>query len=90
MTDLRAQLVKKHGEDVVSCYEHYFPGELNKFDDRYCGNVGSLEEWAEECMNSMYDGFEEDVIPSLEAFIAMEFYEYYTYDEDLEIGFLNG
>ncbi len=90
MTDLRAQLVEKHGEDVVQCYESYFPGELDLFDQRYCGHIGDVKEWAHDCLESMYDGFDEDVVPCFESFFEMEFPEYYIYDEDLEIGFLNG
>lgn len=89
MSDLRKQLVRQHGEDIISCYESYFPNELNMFDDRYCGHINNLEQWAKGCLESVYDGFDDDVIPCLEAFLEMEFSEYYIYDEDLHIGFLN-
>jgi len=86
MADLRSQLVNDHGEDVVECYESYFPGELNLFDERFCGHK-RLESWAQDCLDSCYDGFDDDQIPCLESFIEMEFYHYYVYDEDLKIGF---
>jgi hypothetical protein len=89
MSDLRSQLVNNHGEDIVQCYESYFPGELNLFDERFCGHINNLKTWAQGCLESMYDGFDDDVIPSLESFLAMEFSEYYIYDEDLHVGFLN-
>jgi|Laugresu1bdmlbsd_1035121.scaffolds.fasta_scaffold39905_2 hypothetical protein len=89
MSDLRIKLVENYGEDVVQSYESFFPNELNMFDDRYCGHVGDLESWAQECLENIYDGLDDDVIPCLQSFIEMEFYEYYSYDEDLKIGFVN-
>jgi hypothetical protein len=89
MTNLKEQLIKEHGADVVECYESYFPGELELFDDRYCGYVGELESWAEECLNAAYDGFDDDEIPSVESFIDFEFADHYVHDDKLGIGFLN-
>ena len=89
MTDLRTKLIEKHGEDVVKSYESFFSDELDMFDDRYCGNVGDLPSWAQACLDSVYEGFDDDVIPCLQSFIQMEFYEYYSYDDELQIGFLN-
>lgn len=86
MTDLRAYLVQNHGEDVVRCYESHFPNELELFNERFCGCV-ILEPWAQDCLDSCYDGFDDDQIPCLESFIEMEFYHYYVYDEYLKIGF---
>lgn len=88
MKDLRQQLVDAHGEDIVSAYESYFPDELEMFDDRYCGYIGDVREWAQECLESAYEGFDDEVIPCLESYMEMEFPDYYIYDEDLEIGFV--
>jgi hypothetical protein len=89
MTDHRAQLVENHGEFVVEAYESYFPNQLELFDDRYCGYVGELETWAQECLDCCYEGFDDEEIPSLESFIDFEFADHYVYDDELGIGFLN-
>ena len=88
MTDLRTQLVTEHGEDVVSSYETRFPNDLEMFTERYCGYVGDLKTWAQKCLDSCYDGYEDDDVPNLESFIALEFWDHFDYDEELGIGFL--
>lgn len=88
MDDLRTQLVTEHGEDVISYYETLFSNELEIFKERYCGYVGDLETWAQKCLDSCYDGYEDDDIPSLESFIQLEFWDHFDYNEDLGIGFL--
>ena len=62
--------------------------ELEIFKERYCGYVGDLATWAQKCLDSCYDGYEDDDIPSLESFIELEFWDHFDYNEDLGIGFL--
>lgn len=87
----RRHLVEKHGEQVIACYEKLFPGELDRFDERYCGEIPDFDSWAAECYQDAYSGYDEDNegVPSLDNFIANEFFQFYSYDEDLRIGFLN-
>ena len=87
MTDLRAQLVTDYGEDIISYYETLFPNELEIFKERYFGHAGDLETWAQRCLDSCYDGYEEDGTPSLDSFIAFEFWDYFDYNEDLGVFF---
>jgi hypothetical protein len=88
---LRRALVEKHGEKIVACYEQLFPGELKCFNDRYCGEIEDFDAWASDCYESAYSGYDEDNegVPSLEDFISNEFFHYYSYDEELCVGFLN-
>ena len=87
---LRPKLVEKHGEKIIACYEKLFPGELARFDDRYCGER-NFDNWASECYENAYSGYDDDNegVPSLDDFISFEFFDYYSYDEDLGVGFLN-
>jgi len=87
MTNLKEQLIKEHGEDVVECYESYFPNELDSFNDRYCGRVYDVREWAQGCLENAYDGFDEEDIPSLDAWLKFEFPEFFIYDEGANVGF---
>jgi hypothetical protein len=87
MTDRKEQLIKEHGADVVECYESYFPGELELFDDRYCGRICDVEEWAQGCLEDAYAGFDEADIPCLESWLQFEFPEFFIYDEDVQVGF---
>ncbi len=89
MTELRDQLVRVHGEEIVQSYESLFPNELDQFDNRYCGVVGTLESWGWDCYENSYSGFDDDVVPEFEDFMDNEFSDYYLYDSNLGIGFLN-
>jgi hypothetical protein len=88
---LRRVLVEKHGEKIVACYEQLFPGELKRFNDRYCGEIEDFDSWASGCYESAYSGYDEDNegVPSLEDFVSNEFFHYYSYDEELCVGFVN-
>ena len=57
---LRLELVKKHGEKIIACYEQLFPGELERFDDRYCGEIRDFDSWASDSYESAYSGYDED------------------------------
>jgi len=86
---LRLELVEEHGDLIIACYEKLFPGELNRFDDRYCGRVYDVREWAQDCLENAYDGFDEEDIPSLDAWLEFEFFDHYSHDKDLCVGFSN-
>jgi len=88
MTYLKDQLIKEHGEDVVSCYESYFPNEIDLFNERYCGRINDVKEWAQDCLESAYEGFDDEDVPSLESWIQFEFPEFFIYDDDVKVGFL--
>ncbi len=79
------EILEEYGQEVLDVYYDLFPDkDLTKFPDRFCGPVGSLENFVENCYHSTGS----DELESLADFAAGVFSEYFYYDEDTATGFV--
>ena len=79
------EILEEYGQEVLDTYYELFPDkDLNKFPDRFCGPVGSYENFLEDCYHSTGS----DELETLEDFENGVFREYYYYDFSTATGFV--
>ena len=79
------EILEEYGQEVLDVYYELFPDKsIEKFGDRCCGFVGSLENFVENCYHSTGS----DELESLANFTSGVFSEYFYYDEDTATGFV--
>lgn len=79
------EILEEYGQDVLDTYYELFADkDLKKFPDRFCGPVGSYENFLEDCYHSTGS----DELETLEDFENGVFREYYYYDELTATGFV--
>ena len=79
------EILEEYGQEVLDTYYELFPDkDIAKFGDRFCGPVGSLENFVEDC----YYSTGSNELESLADFASGVFSEYYYYDEETSTGFI--
>ena len=79
------EILEEYGQDVLDTYYELFPDkDISKFPDRFCGPVGSFENFVEDCYHSTGS----DELETLEDLTNGVFQEYYYYDEQTATGFV--
>ena len=79
------EILEEYGQEVLDTYYELFPDKsIEKFPDRFCGPVGSFENFVEDCYHSTGS----DELETLEDFTNGVFQEYYYYDEQTATGFV--
>jgi hypothetical protein len=80
------EILDEYGQEVLDKYYELFPDKsIEKFGDRFCGYVGTLESFVEDCY---YSTGSDELDETLESFESGVFQEYYYYDEETSTGFV--
>ena len=80
------EILEEYGQEVLDVYYELFPDkDLNKFPDRFCGPVGSYQDFLTD---AYYSTGSDELDETLESFESGVFQEYYYYDELTATGFV--
>jgi hypothetical protein len=80
------EILEEYGQEVLDTYYELFPDkDITKFGDRFCGPVGSYNDFL---IDAYYSTGSDELDETLESFESGVFQEYYYYDKETATGFV--
>ena len=80
------EILEEYGQEVLDTYYELFPDKsIEKFPDRFCGPVGSYNDFL---IDACYSTGTDELDETLESFENGVFQEYYYYDKETATGFV--